>query len=307
MQRFIYLYHPIEHMATPRHIRADLHVHPFLDRYTLVDVVKAMDNKFVNAVGLSHLDADLPEMHEQARLFYPGSMTDKTGIRLPNGKYLFISREYNTAEGLHLLTVGYSMGDATPTTEIKRIIDRSLENNALVILDHPFAANDWTKTAGHIPERLEATVRDLCREYKGDLCLEWNAYCRADVRRFLRYGLNSFGHKTDYHDVNMKALQLANDLRGEEITIPVIAVTDLHARTAEHLKHIGTAHIDLCSCAESPSELLQTMKKKIQAGHHTNEYTEIGMGCLMKTFALPVLFDWVYRSPRAEAPQFKRA
>ncbi len=169
----------------------ELHVHPFFGRYGLQDVINAMKKAQLDVLALEALDSSIyPEILTKARELYPKLEEDSFGIKLPDGIYLLNAREYNTKEGFHILTIGCSLDSATPETEIRKIIDYGLERGALVLLDHPFVDNGETRTAGQITENMENELERICKEYSGEIALEWNAYCIPLVRKLLKRGLN---------------------------------------------------------------------------------------------------------------------
>jgi len=278
----------------------ELHVHPFLGMNTITDVVQTMGNRNLDILALESLDDSLyPSLLEETRKTYPASVSDNAGIRLPNGKYFLNAREYNTREHLHVLTVGYSMDEAIPQTEIRKIIDKGLENKALVLLDHPFVDNKKSKTAGHIAEALEQELERLCEEYSGQITLEWNGYCIPWMRLILKYGLNAVGFDIIYHDVNQRAEELSAHLKEQGYNVPVVADTDLHARNSRHLQHMGTARIITDVEGEAPKEVVDSMQRNIFKGNYKNVKKYVNSFHLLEAFCVPVLFPGHFKKPRA--------
>lgn len=278
----------------------DIHIHPFLGRNTVVDVVNAMNEAEIDAVALEYLNASVyPAVLKEALKHYPKAIASKTGVMLPNSRCIFNAREYGTKENLHILTVGYSLDSATPQTEIREIIDKGLEHNALVVLDHPFADNGRTKTAGHISQTLEDEVERLCREYAGEIALEWNGYCNPGVRRVLLTALNYLGIQTSYHDVNRKVEELSAKLQKQGYNLPVLADTDLHARTKQHLRAMGTARFVIDIEGESPSEVLQSIKENVFGGSYRNVKRYASLPHLLSAFCFPILMPYIFKKPRS--------
>jgi len=278
----------------------ELHVHPFLENITPINIVEVMKNRNIDVLAVEALDSSIfPHIAEQAKRCYPRVVCDRAGIILPDNKYILNGREYSTKEGFHLLTIGYSMDDAVPETEIRKIIDKGLENNALIIIDHPFIDNEKTKTAGHISEDLEQELEKLCKEYSGQITLEWNGYCIPWMRRMLKMGLNVFGFGIRYHDVNKKAENLSNLLMKQGYNVPIVADTDLHARTKRHLQHMGTSRIITDVSKGTPAEVVDSMRKNIFEGNYTNIKRYVTMFHLLEAFCIPIIFPKYFRRPRA--------
>ena len=285
---------------SPDMAQIELHVHPFLGKNTIVDVVQAMGNRNLDILALESLDDSLyPSVLEETRKTYPESISDNAGIRLPNGKYFLNAREYNTREHLHVLTVGYSMDQTSPQTEIRKIIDKGLENKALVLLDHPFVDNEKTRTAGHISEELEQELGRLCKEYSGQITLEWNGYCIPWMRQLIKYGLNIAGLDISYHDVNKKAEELSAQLKEQGYNVPLVADTDLHARNSRHLQHMGTARIITDIEGETPKDVIDSMRRNIFKGNYENVKKYVNPFHLLEAFCVPILFPGHFKKPRA--------
>lgn len=275
----------------------ELHMHPFLERYKISDVVKAMDKTGLDVVGMVSLDNSIfPYILSESKRIYPNAKADDFGVRI-DGKYLLNAREYNTKENLQVLTIGYSM-DCSPETDLRRIIDSGLENNSLVLLDHPFADNGKTKTAGHIPESLAQDLENICKEYSGEVCLEWNGYCIPWVRKFLRHGLNSFGFNIKYHDVNKKTEELSNSLKEEGYNVPVVTDTDLHARRKRHLQYIGKSRITAPLLGEDPGELVHSLCEKIFEGNYENNKKFVSYPVMLRTLGAPLILSDYVQKPR---------
>ncbi len=284
----------------------ELHVHPYLNKNSLVDVVKTMDKTNIDILALETLDESVyPLVMDETKKACLNHTTDYAGVKLTdrktNGKYLLNAREYNTKEGFHILTVGYSYNEANPQTEIREIIDKGLKHNALIVLDHPYADNKYTRTAGHISEKMERDLENLCKEYSGQIVLEWNAYCVPWVREGLQIFLNDFvGHKTLYHDINKKAEELSEKLKEQGYNSPIIVDTDLHARNKRALKAMGTSRIIMDVEGECASEIITSMKKNIFAGNYTNIKKPVSFWFhLLPFYCLPQILPKIFKKPRS--------
>lgn len=278
----------------------EFHLHPFIEKNSIIDIVQAMDSRNLDILAMESLDNSLFSfILEKTKEIYPGIIYDQSGIRLSNGKYFLKAREYNTKENLHILTVGYSMDDAVPKTEIRKIIDNGLNNEALVLLDHPFVDNGKTKTAGHISVELEQELEKICREYSGAIALEWNGYCIPWIRQILKFGLNTMGFDMKYYDVNQRAEELSNSLKEQGYNVPIIADTDLHTRKRRYLNYLGTARIITDVDGETPKEILNSIKKNIFQNKHKNIKRYVPASHLLEAFCLPILLPQFFNKPRA--------
>ncbi len=277
----------------------ELHVHPFLGKNSLVDVVEAGEKNSLDVVALESLDCSVyPSVVRQAKEYFPYSTFDEAGVKLPNGKYLLNAREYNTKEGFHILTVGYSFDEANPKTEIRQVIDKGLEHDALVILDHPFVDNWKTRTAGHISKEMEEELEGICKEYSGEIALEWNGYCVPWIRWCLRKVLNLIGKRVSYHDVNKKVEELSGKLSEEGYNVPVLVDTDLHARSRRQLSAMGTARVVMHLEGENASDIVRSMKKNIFQGDYENVKEYVSTFHLLGAFCFPILFPKYFEKAR---------
>lgn len=274
----------------------ELHVHPFLGRNTITDVVQTMDSQGLDVLGMESLDDSLfPSVVEQTKMDFPTALSDQSGVKLANGKYFLNAREYNTKENLHILTVGYSMDSAVPETEIRRVIDQGLEKGALILLSHLFVDNGKTKTADHISDELTQELEKICKEYSGQVTLEWNGYCIPWMREFLKQGLNAVGFDIKYHDVNQRAEDLSASLNEQGYNVPLVADTDLHARTKRHLRYMGTSRIIIDVEGESPKEIVDSMRRNIFAGNYENVKQYVSSLNLLEAFCVPILLPGYFK------------
>jgi len=279
----------------------ELHLHPFLGKKNNIeDVIEAMDDTKLDIVAIEALDHTLHnQVIEEIKSKYPEAYSDDYGTMLPDGKCILRAREYNTKETVHVLTVGYTLDSANPTTEIREIIDKCLEKDALVIIDHPFVDNAKTRTAGHISKELEEELTSLCKEYSGQITLEWNGYSIPWIRKGLKHILKILGHAVSYHDVNKKVEEFSSLLKSEGCNVPVIADTDLHARKKKHLQYMGTSRIVSDVKGETPEEIVKSMKMNIFAGEYFNIKEYVSSWHLLEAFCFPVLFSKFFYKPRA--------
>ena len=274
----------------------DLQVHPFDN--SLPDIVAAMHKTGLDMVGLSALDRSIfPEMIKQAQQHYPGSVIDDSGIILPNDRVIFNSREYSTGSGFQILTVGHSFETGIHDRP-ETIISESLRNDALVVMDNPYADNEYTRTAGHIDKKKEAKLESLCRRYSGDIALEWNSCAKPWMRAVLRGVLNTFSHETNYHDINKKVEELSEKLASHDYNVPIVTDTDLHARSRGLLDAMGTARMVVEVEGETAAELVKSMKSEIFANRHKNVKEYVSMMHLLRAYCFPVILPKLFPKPR---------
>lgn len=278
----------------------EIHAHPFLENNSLTDVVQAMQKNELDIASLSMLDSTLfPYVIGEALKLYPNSVADSAGIILPNDIVMLNGREYSTKEGFHLITVGYSADEASPRTEIRKVIDVALKHEALVVLDHPYVDNGKTRTAGHISPEMEDDLEAICKGYSGRIALEWNGYCVPWIRTVLKQVLNIMGLETLYFDVNQKTETLSENLKNEGCNVPVVADTDLHARSKRHLKMIGRSKVIASVEGDSAFDILQSMKTNIFSGNYANVKNYVPFWHLLDAFCFPILFPQLFKNPRS--------
>ena len=286
-------------MSLKKQTNIDLHIHPFEN--SVYDMAKAMEKTNLDVIALSALDRSIyPQVMEQATKEMGKITYSEKGLMLPSGRCILKAREYNTKEGLHILTAGYTYDQATPKTEIREIIEKGIENDAIVLLDHPFVDNHKTKTAGHVNEELEEKIKGLCEEYEGQIGIEWNSYCIPWMRQVLMHGLNFLGYKIEYYGVNEKAEELTQELAKKGKNIPLVAGSDLHARTKRSLKQMGVARIIIPrTTGDTLYGIIASIKTAIFEGKHQNVKRYATWSHVVGAYCLPVLLPKVFKKPRA--------
>lgn len=283
-----------------KNIELHAHIDPFLtgnksEKYSFINVIINMALNEIDVLAIQGLDKNVfSSACKGVETYHSDYMIDKAGIKFKDlNQYRFIlnSREYTTKEGFHLLTVGYSV-NTNPNSEIRSIIDTGLKNDALVIVAHPFVDNGKTFTAGHISKEKEGELEDLCKEYNGQIALEWNGYCHPDLRWGLKQVLNILGQKIQYHDVNKKAEDFSFELmRNKKLNIPVISGTDVHASDKSDLLYIGTSSMKINAEGKTPSELLCSIKRKIFAREYYKGANYAGAFHVATAFGIPIVKD----------------
>lgn len=286
--------------------RVELHAHINLKNYVFGDVQNAIKQNNLDAVAFSGLDESVfSTIRDKAELYDIYAKHDKAGIRYFDGgpRFLFNAREYSTKEGFHLLTIGYSKDDAVPNMGIRELIDESLENDALVIISHPFVDTGKSRTAGHINEEKKIELTELMEsnEYDGRVALDWNGYCNPALRKLAKITLNLTpdkvkefvglpADKINYHDVNEKLLDWFDydSYDPDKKVSPIVSATDLHAYKKNHLSALGTSAINVYIEGATPMEILSSMKKNVLEGRHQNTYKAASALTVADTFIRPI-------------------
>ena len=294
------------------------HMHPKLDFYLIRLITQAMEKNEVDVVSLTGYNSNIfPEVKSQVEDTFTGANIDDKGIILPDGKVLLNAAEYDTKEEFHILSVGYSFDTTGDKVEIRRLIDTSLENKAFIFITHPFA-DEKTRTIGHISNEGEKLLEDLCREYEGDLALEWNGYCVKELRLALKVLVNGsfkipllkksvekilrteFDKKVEYHDVNEKVLEFAEKLKSKGVYTPIVAGTDLHiGNSIDDLNAIGTSRIIVDLEGETASDLICSLKEQVRRGNHRNIMETVSIGHFIQAYGLPMLLPNIYEKTEA--------
>ena len=201
------------------------------------------------------------------------------------------------------MTIGYSpdIEDRKKKVPIRDRIDDGLEHKALVAIAHSHADNLYTNNIGHISEELENELEQLCKEYPKEIAIEWNGYCRPDIRWVLKQLMNSplklfnpNGEKFRYHHVNKKAESLA-----ERHNLPLITNTDLHARDKQALNSMGRARIIVDVQGETPKDILYSMKSNIFSEKYDNVDKYVSLFHIFGVFGLPLMFSKLYNKPQS--------
>lgn len=256
----------------------DFQVHPFLflGRTKVKDIANMMQEKDLFAVAIGELNSNIfPEMIRQSSEI-PNAVVDDAGIMFHDesankNRYIFRFTEYDTKEGFQVLTLGYHLNGKRPRMEIRRIIDSALEPGAPVYFDHATTSEDTLKD---ISEEKTEEVKKLCIEYDGKLKLDYNGTNHPLVRWFVKQFLNIGGAGIREHDTNRSVEKLVEELSERyDINVPIVAYTDLHARTPGLLKDMGTTGIKIDENriqGYTPREVLSSIDNLIMLGETVN-------------------------------------
>lgn len=212
---------------------------------------------------------------------------DSQAVRIKKeGKQYYILRaaELETNENFHIITIG---GDTIkPYQPLYKMVEQAINQDLIVVLDHIFVSNKFLGT--EIDKEEERKVRKVCRRYSGEVALEWNGYCIPWVRELL-------GGK----DVNSKIIKLSETMKKHGYNVPVVADTDLHARSKRALNMIGTARIISEINLGSGKDIVKSVKNNIFSKKYENVYDTVPFfSHLLPYFAIPYLLGKFYHRPR---------
>lgn len=273
----------------------ELHVHPNFEAYGLEAVVKAMDRNGLNVLALSYLDE--PIFSELQILscglnnkIYRVDLDDPV-IRVERKRddkqfYIIKKGELNTSDSFHIIMIGYDTVPKYPLS-IKDTIELGLENEAFVLLDHTFVkAHNVTR---QVSKEKWGLVIELCKQYSGNIALEWNAYCLDlywNAKKLI-------GGK----NVNEEVIKLSKRLKEEGYNVPVVTDSDIHARNILALEEIGTARIISEIDVTSGRTLVDSLKQNIFLGEYKNTYKNVSLKHFVPYFAIPYVSQKLFKRP----------
>jgi len=268
--------------------KVELHLHPFFGSYGIDSVVDAMDDSGVSVLGLESLNSNIfPEVRKVAeKTGYKFIGADDYAAVISKGNkdyYLLNAIELCTKDNFHLLIFGSDK--AVPHKGTEETIDSALGDDALVVFDHPFVDNnDLSKELGFFKESF---LKSLCIKYSGGLALEWNAYCKPWVRKFL-----------GGRDVNKDVEDFSAKLKEGGYNLPVVPDSDVHARNKRLLGAMGSAficsHLD-CSSGKS---LISSLRKNIFSGDYMSVKDYVSISHFVEAFGVPIIFKDNFKNPR---------
>ncbi len=234
-------------------IRVDLQFHPYRGKdYCLFDVLQEMERRNIDClaflyycwekdVSTSLINQINGRIRENYNIcFLEESVFQFTNIESNQVLSIILGQETEAEnQKWHILSIG---AEDIRSNSVDGIIEEILKKGGLPIIDHPFA--DPQRRFRDISKEKEKELIDLCSIHKGKIALEWNGYSLPQIRKLL-LGCN---------DTNKKTEKLA-----EEMGIPLVPTTDLHAKAKSLLKEIGTCFIEI----EVEDDFLGSLKKNI--------------------------------------------
>ena len=246
-------------------MKIDLQVHTFLERYSLEDVINAMKRNNVDIASLMKYNEDYyqeiltasKKLPYNYRVEEDGLLIKIENVLTRDKRFFIRGVEVKTNDRFHLVVIGYKGIPRNRTT--KETIEDALEADAFVYIDHPYV--DCDSLEKDITKEQEECLDSLCHFYSGKIALEWSAYCKPGLRKFL-CGI----------DVNEKAILLSQKLEKKGISIPVVADTDLHGRYIFLLDAMGTAHIETDVDVSSGSKFVKSLRENVFNRRYRNCY-----------------------------------
>lgn len=247
----------------------ELHSHIYFERYGMDKVIDVMMRNGLDIIAPIYLNKkSFDDVRRNAEKLSGYCVTsDSLAVKVEKDSHSFYflrGAELDTAQecnsNFHMITLGCD--EIQPFSYMESMIEKALENKALVIWDHPYVCND--NAAREISRGMEDILVKRCRAYSGNIALEWNGYCIPWVRRCL-------GGK----DVNRLVKELSKNLAEEGVQCPVVTDTDLHARTAFALKALGNSRISAEVNTSSGRDIIDSLKNSIFSGAYKNTFRTV--------------------------------
>ncbi|MFH1332395.1 MAG: hypothetical protein ABIH63_03890 [archaeon] len=267
----------------------ELHAHPYFNKYGLEEIVKAMEENEIDIIALEYLNGEaFMDVKKHARNLrnkgYKAEI-DELAVRIEKDDqqfYILRAAELSTREKFHLLTIGYDNINRKQT--IREMIEAALNQEALVIFDHPYVNSKFV--GKEITWQEEKEMTRICREYTGSIALEWNGYCIPWLRKLL-----------GGRDVNSDVVRLSQVL-ARDYNVPIVTSTDVHARSKQALKAIGTSRIKSEVDTTSGRAIISSLKQNIFSGKHEKTYKTVPLKHFIPYFAIPYVFEKFFERPR---------
>ncbi len=277
----------------------ELHTHPYFKAYGLEDIIQTMEKNKLNVIALEYLDgaafSDVKSKGDKLSKSNKGYIvdSDSLAVRIEKDKkqfYIIKAAELNTRDkktgyGFHIITIGADTNNIKPYQPIRNMIDSALEQGAFVIFDHPLANKDNFRKK--ISKGAEGEIIKVCKEYNGQIALEWNGYCISWLRKILLDG-----------DVNKDVIKLSQKLYYEGYNNPIVTDTDNHARKPGALYAIGTGRIKSYIDLTSGRRIINSLNKNIFSGRYENTYETVSLSHFVKYFGAPYIFRKFIERPR---------
>ena len=283
--------------------KIDLHVHPYFESYGIESIAGAMYSNGLRAIGLINYNEDnFVEVRKLAgginkdcdglRIITDGS--DELAIQMhvenESKEKLYLLRGIEVLnDDFHLLVIG-NISKIKKGNSIEQNIETAFENDALVIIDHPFV--DALKPWKGISEEKKKRLTDLCIKYP--FALEWNSYCIPWVRKFF-LGNDANLEVEEFSDYLYENKDNLYTPISKNIHRPIIADSDVHARNKKLLREIGAGNIETWNINwSSGQEVIRSLKHQIMLGedigyHNNKKY--VSFIHFVKAFGLPVVLN----------------
>jgi hypothetical protein len=268
--------------------KVELHLHPFFDSYSIDSVVDVMDDRCVSVLGLeklnNHIFSKVSELAEDTGYNFVGADSHAAVISKNSKNYYFLNAiELCTSDNFHVLVFGSDK--VKPFESVHNTIDVALSDDAFVVLDHPFVDNYGVSK--ELDFCGESFLKSVCVRYGGGVALEWNAYCKPWVRKFLGGS-----------DVNKKVEDLSGSLRSEGFNVPVVPDSDVHARNKRLLNAMGSSNVVVDLDCSSGKSLVSSLKSKVFSGNYISNKGYVSFPHFVEAFGVPILFKDNFKNPR---------
>jgi hypothetical protein len=268
--------------------KVELHLHPFFDSYSIDSVVDVMDDKCVSVLGLEslnkHIFPKVRKLAENTGYNFVGADNHAAVISKENKNYYFLNAiELCTSDNFHVLVFGSDK--VKPFESVHSTIDVALSDDAFIVLDHPFVDSESvSKELGFCGESF---LKSVCVRHSGDVALEWNAYCKPWVRKFLGGS-----------DVNKKVEDLSSSLKAAGFNVPVVPDSDVHARNKRLLSAMGSSNVVADLDCSSGKNLVSSLKSRIFSGNYISNKGYVSMPHFVEAFGVPILFQGYFKNAR---------
>lgn len=293
--------------------KVQLHLHPYFngknilsrkidyfDNYSLEDLINTAEKKGIGVLGLERLNYEIyPDIIERTENLCKLKKDDYMFNYTPERAKILNKRskietivlratEYRTKENFDILVIGYSgLSDTKGTNSrhsIYDVIDKSLENKCLLIMDHSFC------NAGNIRKDItkgkEKELKDICRTYLSNadsIFMEQNNYCIPWLRKIMLGG-----------NVNKKLEKFVKELKEEHnIDYKIISDMDGHLRYKGALNQIEKGAIEMNIDKGNP--IVEQIKNNVNKGEYRNNCRYVTPLHFAVNMGIPYVFHKYFR------------
>ena len=281
-------------------MKIDFHVHPHFENYSSKALVDAISNNNIDVVGLAGYNEDRfdeyrREIEKLNSFGFLKVTSDDLAIKAEDeyskDKHYFPRiGEWETEEGFHMLVLG-NQQNIKQKGKIVENIEKALESESLVVIDHSFVGHSGKglfNQYADISKEQEKILYSLCKKYDSKIALEWNGYNIPSFRKSIGFLSRPFG--IEFSDINKKLEDFEIELQKEDINCPIIADSDVHARSAKDLDLIGKANIEMKDEIIASGKHLQTyLIKKIFNREYKSNKEYVPGSHFIFSYAIPAI------------------
>lgn len=268
---------------------------PYFDNYGLEDLVKTSEEKNIDILGLERLNFEVyPELVKTAEELckeknnaFEFNYTDER-IKIFNKEskketVILRATEYRTKEDLDIIVLGYSGLSNTKGTNnrhgIRKVIDSGLENNCVLIMDHPFCNAQSIRK--DITEEKKKEIETILRKYpksEDNIFIERNGYCIPVLRKALLGG-----------DVNKKMEDFCKEfLIKYGIKLKIVSDMDGHLRYKGALSEIEKGAVDMKINTSQP--IIPQIKENIRNNEYSNDKSYVSIPHFIANMGVQYVF-----------------